>query len=110
MRQLAVCLALCLASLFAAAQSPSKHWRLTWSDEFSAPNQSSFDANKWTAEIGGNGWGNHELEFYTSRPVNVFQRDGNLVIVARREEYTNGDNTWHYTSARLKTLGRFSQR
>ncbi|MGH9641139.1 MAG: glycoside hydrolase family 16 protein, partial [Terriglobales bacterium] len=100
-----------LASVAVAQQpSASPHWRLVWSDDFNGPNGSSFDPSKWTAEVGGSGWGNHELEYYTARKDNVFQRDGNLVIIARREEYTTAGTTWHYTSARLKTFGKFSQK
>ena len=62
-------------------------------------------------ETGGGGWGNDELEYYTSRPQNAWQQDGNLVIkVLRREIHRRGRrHRRNYTSARLKTLGKFSQ-
>lgn len=111
MKNSLLCALLCFASLLAGqTQSAQRRWTLTWSDEFNGRTGSSFDATKWTAEIGGHGWGNHELQFYTARPENIFERDGSLVFVARREEYVSGDNTWHYTSARLKTFGKFSQK
>jgi len=95
----------------AVAQSSAKFpWTLVWSDEFNSPNGSSADPSKWVMETGGKGWGNHELEYYTARLDNVHQQDGNLVIQALREKYTGPDgSTRDYTSARLKTLGKFSQ-
>jgi len=90
--------------------STTSPWRLTWSDEFNAPDGSTPDRNKWTYDLGGNGWGNHEQESYTARPENAKIVDGNLVITARREEYTGADGiTQPYTSARLKTQGLFAQ-
>ncbi|HEY2546140.1 MAG TPA: glycoside hydrolase family 16 protein [Candidatus Acidoferrum sp.] len=85
-------------------------WTLVWSDEFSGPYGSSPDSKKWTYDIGGNGWGNHELEYYTKRPENVHVEEGNLVINARKESFTGADGvTRDYTSARLKTIGLFVQ-
>ena len=85
-------------------------WRLTWSDEFNGPNGSGVDSSKWVVEVGGKGWGNQELEYYTSRRENAHIQDGNLVIEARRENYTGTDGvSRNYTSARLKTAGKFSQ-
>ena len=40
-------------------------WQLTWSDEFDGPDGSGVDPSKWRFDIGGNGWGNEELEYYT---------------------------------------------
>lgn len=91
------------------AAGPS--WILTWSDEFNGTNGSPPDSAKWTAESGGNGWGNGELEYYTPRHQNVRQENGDLVIEAVKEEFTGPDKVRRdFTSARLKTEGRFSQR
>jgi beta-glucanase (GH16 family) len=88
-----------LGSLMCAAQST---WTLVWSDEFNGAAGSSVDAAKWTFDVGGGGWGNHELETYTNNTENVFEDgDGHLVIRAIK----TGGNT--YTSGRLKTLGKF---
>ncbi len=85
-------------------------WTLTWSDEFKGPDGSLPDASKWSLETGGNGWGNQELEYYTDRPENVHIEHGHLVITARREDYTGKDGiSRHFTSARIKTQGKFSQ-
>ena len=61
-------------------------------------------------ETGGTGWGNHELESYTSRRQNSSIEDGNLVITAAKETFTGSDGVSRdYTSARLKTAKHFSQ-
>jgi len=84
-------------------------YALVWSDEFNGKNGSQPDPSKWTYDIGGSGWGNHELEYYTNRRENARIENGNLVIAARQEPYKapNGAD-FDYTSARLKTQGLFS--
>jgi beta-glucanase (GH16 family) len=92
-------------------QTTSPGWTLVWSDEFNGPDNSPIDTSKWVSEKGGNGWGNQELEYYTTRPENAFQQGGNLVIKVLQEKYTGADGvTRDYTSARLKTAGKFSQK
>src|SRR5438552_3522485 len=84
-------------------------WRLVWSDEFSGPTGSAVDSTKWSFDLGGKGWGNNELETYTSRPANAHLQDGSLVINAIKEAFTGADNTTrNYTSARLLTKTKFS--
>jgi beta-glucanase (GH16 family) len=88
----------------------SSSWELVWSDEFDRPDGSTPDPKKWKHDIGGNGWGNRELEYYTDRPTNSSVREGKLRITAIRENYTGADRVARqYTSARLKTLGTFTQ-
>lgn len=110
-RILACLAALLLSTLATNAQKPATNqWHLTWSDEFNGPSGSSPDPTKWSFETGGDGHGNNELETYTTRSSNVQQKDGNLVITARKEDYTGSDGIpRHYTSARIRTLGHFSQ-
>ena len=61
------------------------------------------DTTKWGYDIGGNGWGNNELEYYTgARSENARIVNGNLVIEARKESF-GGRN---YTSARLLTKNK----
>ena len=101
-----------------AGQSPKQTWKLVWHDEFNARAGSPIDKSKWKPEIGGHGWGNHELEYYTDRTDNAFQSKGSLVIKAIKEEFTGRDKvTRAYTSARLitkhaftATYGRFEAR
>ena len=110
-----VTLALSLTDRGAAAESsstpsPGAQWTLVWSDEFDAANGSTPDPAKWAFDTGGSGWGNNELEYYTNHPQNAQIQNGNLVITAVRESYTGPDGvTRNYTSARLKTQGKFDQ-
>ena len=74
---------------------------LVWSDEFDytgLPNP-----QKWSYDVGGSGWGNNELQYYTKdRPENARVEGGNLIITARREAMEGRD----YTSARLVTKNK----
>jgi beta-glucanase (GH16 family) len=87
-------------------------WTLTWSDEFNGPNGSAPDPTKWNNEVGGDGWGNKELEYYTGGTANVVVQNGNLVITATAAG-ASPSTCWYgpcrYTSARLNTAGNFSQ-
>src|SRR5262245_18901650 len=51
--------------------TPSGPWQLAWSDEFNGPDGSRPDESLWTYDLGGNGWGNQELETYTNRAENA---------------------------------------
>jgi len=92
-----------LFPIFASAQS-NPGWTLAWSDEFSQPDGSSPDSTKWGYDTGGGGWGNSELENYTTRTNNVRIVNGQLIIEARQESYQGSS----YTSARLKTQNKIS--
>lgn len=94
------------AALFcvAATAQPKTGWTLVWSDEFSGADGSSPDSTKWGFDTGGSGWGNNELEYYTTRTNNARIENGHLVIEARQESYGGRD----YTSARLLTRGKWS--
>src|SRR6266702_3419735 len=72
-----------------------------WQENFDGP---TINNKVWTYDVGGSGMGNQELENYTDRPDNSYIENGNLVICAKRENF--GGN--QFTSARLKTQGRFS--
>jgi beta-glucanase (GH16 family) len=76
-------------------------YKLVWNDEFSGD---KIDPNTWNFEIGNgdNGWGNHELEYYTNSPKNVFVSNGNLIIEARKEAISG----FNYTSARVTTQNK----
>src|SRR5882762_10447511 len=100
---------LSLAGPTAYATNPAV-WSLVWNDEFAGPTGSTVDSNKWSFDIGGNGWGNNELETYTSRTANADLEGGLLVIKTLKETFTGPDNiTRNYTSARLLTKNKFSQ-
>jgi beta-glucanase (GH16 family) len=79
---------------------------LVWSDEFDGPAGQLPDGNKWKFDVGGDGWGNQQLEYNTNRPSNAsLDGQGHLAIVARKEPFGGRD----YTSARLNTIGHFSR-
>ena len=77
-------------------------WNLVWSDEF---NTNVVDKTHWTNDFGNGqgGWGNNELENYTSRPQNMYASNGILHIVALNESLGG----FNYTSAKLKSIGLF---
>lgn len=76
-------------------------WKLVWSDEFDYNGLP--DSSKWSAETGGHGWGNNELQYYTSgRQENARVGNGLLTIEARRENWQDKK----YTSARLVTKNK----
>jgi beta-glucanase (GH16 family) len=83
---------------------------LVWSDEFNAADGSVPVPAKWTYDLGGEGWGNHELESYTNHPQNAQIKSGNLVITAQKEITARpAGEPRQYTSARIKTKDLFSQ-
>ncbi|AKT42048.1 uncharacterized protein CMC5_062710 [Chondromyces crocatus] len=86
------------------------NWNLVFADEFNGANGSPVDASKWTHEIGGGGWGNAELQYYTNSTSNARQENGNLVITATPQN-ANQHGCWYgtcqYTSARLVSRGKF---
>ena len=78
-------------------------WQLVWSDEFEGAAGSAPGPAKWVYDLGASGWGNHELERYTdSRENSYLDGKGHLVIRVLRTPENQ------YTSARLKTQGKFS--
>jgi len=74
-------------------------WNIVWDDEF---NGILIDSTKWTFETGGGGWGNNELENYTSSFQNAHVSSGLLHIVAFEPSTNN------FTSARMKTEGKYN--
>ncbi len=100
---------------FAIGQSPKTFSKMTFNDEFNGANGSAVDTNKWTSEIGGQGWGNQELQYYTNSTENAaMDGKGNLVIRAIKLNQPNTLQCWNgdcqYTSARLITKGKFEQK
>jgi beta-glucanase (GH16 family) len=97
----------------APAAAPAAGWRLTWSDEFTGSAGQAPSASRWSDDLGGSGWGNSELEDYTSSSANAaVNGHGQLAITARQQD-PPGSSCWYgpcrYTSARLVSLGHFSQ-
>jgi beta-glucanase (GH16 family) len=83
------------------------HWKFestpTWADEFEYTGKP--DSSRWGYDIGGKGWGNRELQYYTDHIKNAAVANGLLTITAIREN-TEGRE---YSSARLvsKNKGDF---
>lgn len=80
-----------------------------WQDDFDQPAGSAPDPTKWVHDLGASGWGNAELQEYTPGRANAFvvddsQAENGKALVIRAEK--TGDKS--FTSARLKTQGRFS--
>ncbi|MCS7010580.1 MAG: glycoside hydrolase family 16 protein [Anaerolineales bacterium] len=89
-------------------------WKLNWHDEFDGEAGSAPDPEKWTYDIGGDGWGNREWQYYTDRQENVaLDGNGHLVITAQavKNPSVSGLDCWYgpcmFTSARLLTRGKF---
>lgn len=72
-------------------------YQLVWSDEFDYTGKP--DSTKWGYDIGDNGWGNNELQYYTNDEVNARAENGMLVL----EAHNYPDAEVQYTSARLVT-------
>lgn len=89
---------LLLLILFSCIQGKAQFTNLVWSDEF---NDVNINKTNWTYDTGGSGWGNNELEYYTTRPENANISNGNLRIIAKKEPLGGKS----YTSARMKTQG-----
>ncbi|MBK8149243.1 MAG: glycoside hydrolase family 16 protein [Acidobacteria bacterium] len=104
-------------ALFAdsSAQGQVRYRKLAFKDEFNGAANSAIDTTKWTAEVGGGGWGNQELEYYTNSTDNAYiDGAGSLVIKAVKLNpplsVTCRYGPCHYTWARLITKGKFEQK
>ncbi len=87
--------------------NPPPSWVLTASDEFDGAEGTPPNPAMWTYDIGGDGWGNGQLEFNTDSIENVsLDGQGHLQIRALEESYMGND----YTSGRIKTQGLFAQK
>lgn len=80
-------------------------YSLIWSDEFDGEN---LDSEKWDYHLGTGcpnlcGWGNNELQAFTDREQNLYFREGNLIMEAKRELISGQE----YSSARIHTDNKF---
>ncbi|NKI33063.1 family 16 glycosylhydrolase [Croceivirga thetidis] len=81
---------------------------LVWADEFNT--DGAPDAANWDYDLGtgDNGWGNGEIQSYTSDATNVIVEGGNLKITARAEEAT-GEGVYYFDDFQLLDAGGVSQ-
>ena len=96
-----------------AATGPQAKPAATWSDDFDGAAGSDVDGSKWTHDVGGSGWGNNELEYYTDGADNTaLDGQGHLVITAKQENPNNyqcWNGTCQYTSGKITSAGKFTQ-
>ena len=84
-----------------AGRTDAVKWKLSWSEEFNYNGLP--DSNRWNYDVGGHGWGNNELEYYTHAAIsNAEVSNGSLKLMALRQKM----NDREYTSARLVTKGK----
>ena len=81
----------------------SGDYKLVWKDEF---NENILDTTKWIFDNETNPNWNGELQYYTTRPENIYLNDGKLYIVAKHENYTFNNETRNYTSAKIRTKSK----
>lgn len=94
MKQIILIIIACILNLNAFSQLK---WVQVWGDEFDytgAP-----DETKWGYDIGGDGFGNQEAQYYTDKIENSFVENGLLTIRSKKEAYMGNE----YTSAKLIT-------
>jgi beta-glucanase (GH16 family) len=92
------------AAITAPPSPAHTRWRFettpAWQDEFDYTGLP--DPGKWSFEQGGDGWGNHELQYYARSLKNAWVGDGVLTIAARKQKIEGSD----YSSARLRSKGK----
>lgn len=99
---------LLLLSFTSQAQVDIVYSDLVWSDEFDG--SGAINTTKWhhqTQLPAGGNWFNGEAQHYTNLTSNSFVQNGNLHIVAKKENYTDQGITKEYTSARLNSKFAF---
>jgi beta-glucanase (GH16 family) len=86
---------------FASSEERSNQWELIWADEFNYTGLP--DPSKWGYDVGGHGWGNKEVQYYTAqRKENARVESGSLIVEARKDGFEGHE----YTSARLVSKGK----
>jgi len=78
--------------------NPADYTKLVWKDEFVKP---FLDSEKWEMEVGEK-WFNHELQAYTISKQNVYIKNSQLIIQAKKQKYKSAQ----YTSARIRTKNK----
>lgn len=97
-------LTLAAGSLRAADKAPV----LVWSDDFKQPEGTGPSLERWSFDLGANGWGNREWERYTADPENCQvvhddQASDHYALAIKAIKTDTG-----YTSARIKSAGKYA--
>ena len=83
---------------------------LVWADEFNGTG--GVDTSKWWHQTllpnAGQSWWNGEIQHYTDRDTNSYQKNGALYLTALKETFTDQGVTKDYTSARLNSKFAFT--
>ena len=97
--------AACAAEPAAEEVEPLGGYTLVWADDFDGAAGAPIDGSKWGHDVGGDGWGNNQLEYNSDRTENVrLDGEGRLIIEALREDFEGN----RFTSGRVLTKGRFA--
>src|SRR5690349_16795659 len=89
-------LCVCITYLLLSCNQKTEKWKQVWADEFEYSGLP--DSTKWGYDVGGDGWGNNELQYYTKADTNnAVVKNGELIITARKQQYDSNS----YTSTRL---------
>ena len=93
-------LSLLWTNLATQEKAPKKGLKLVWQDEFNQGDRP--DITKWRYDLGNgqNGWGNNELEYYSSDPSNVRIQNGHLILEAHKVKQRD---TFYYSSGKILT-------
>src|ERR1044071_5600352 len=89
--------------LHTSAIQAQPSWMLVWQDNFDGAVGSKPDSTKWGYDLGGGGWGNSELEYYTEDAANAQvvadsgAEDGKALAITAIYTPNSNNNCWYGT-------------
>jgi len=93
------------APLLSAKSATPKVYSFTkdpiWADEFDTPGLPN--EKFWSYDVGGSGWGNNELQYYTKADLDNAHIEKGILTIEARKETVGAKN---YSSARIVTKGK----
>lgn len=88
----------------APSEEPEDGYSLVFEDDF---NGTELNKDNWNYETHDPGWVNNELQEYTDSDENIYVKDGNLVIKAKKEtKEVNGEEKDWYTSGKINSKNK----
>jgi hypothetical protein len=98
-----------LLSPLCSSQPSDPSYVLVWQEEFLYSNGSQPSASVWNWDIGNGdwGWGNDELEYYTSSTLNSAV-DGDVLTISGLYQPDYLSTGFDFTSARINTEGKLA--